>query len=476
MAKNKSDNITLSEAFLEELFFVALKNAMITGIVSDHIKPEFLPDKEFQKLHAAIRSHYKAYKEPISYGKLMQKFDNDDGEDVVDLISEVRDNDYPGTPEALIDDLEKFIVDVKSAQVYEEFGQLYKKSAKKEAQALMIEHSEWLKSFTLKGEAFVEVISTFEQRHTENAIKNQMESQSNITPVNRFYIDDLDALNDGRSLRGQVACFLASSGVGKSHIARHVGKCAAQADGLDVLHFQLEGSKEEVLDAYSGGLIEENSFNFEKARLTPNQLKRVKKQLADISGTIRVRAFPRFNNQVSTIDIVNGIAEYRKATGKNPDMVIIDSMDLLTDASGKNWQPKDERHKRIAVVNDLKDIAGDENCFLCTTTQATISDREWLNDPKNVLTEYNAAEAKGIVRPLTWLISLNQTEDERNDNQQRLHVAKSRFTKKGGTFKIATDYDNEVYYDRERTMQIQRLEVVKNAQAGKDEKPSKNKK
>lgn len=450
----KKNNEALTEEFLYELFFVAFKSNLVAGIVSEHIRPEFLPDKEFQTLHSAIALHYKAYKEPASYGSMMQKFKSDD--DVIDLIAEIRDTDYDGTMDSLIDDLEKYIIDVRSANMYEEFGKLYNKKEKSKAQTLMLAHAEWMRGFTLKGEAFVEVISTFEERHTDNKIKTQAEKASNIRSISRFYIDALDELNAGRNLRGQVACVLAGSGVGKSHGARHIGKCAAE-DGFDVLHFQLEGSKEEVLDAYSGSLVEENSFNFEKAHLSDTQMVAIKKQLALIQGTIRVRSFPRFNNQVSTIDIVNGIAEYRKIVGKNPDLVVIDSMDLMTDASGKNWTPKDERHKRIAVVNDLKDIASDENVFIVPTTQANINDREWLNDPKNVLTEYNAAEAKGIVRPLTWLISLNQTDDERKDNTMRLHVAKSRFTPKGDTFKIATDYDREIFYDRVRSLQLERL-------------------
>ena len=38
----------------------------------------------------------------------------------------------------------------------------------------------------------------------------------------------------------------------------------------------------------------------------------------------------------------------------------------------------------------------------------------------------------------------------------RIHVAKSRFFKKGDTFKIATDYDNEVFFDAQRTLTMRR--------------------
>ena len=126
-------------------------------------------------------------------------------------------------------------------------------------------------------------------------------------------------------------------------------------------------------------------------------------------------------------------------------------MDLLTDARHRNWGAEHERAKRIAVANDLKDLAADEKVWMVVTYQSTIEDRDWLNNESNVLTEYNCSEAKGLARPCTHLISLNQSSAERKENVMRLHIAKSRFFKKGATIKIATDYDNEVFYDSQRT-------------------------
>ena len=67
---------------------------------------------------------------------------------------------------------------------------------------------------------------------------------------------------------------------------------------------------------------------------------------------------------------------------------------------------------------------------MVVTYQSTIEDREWLNDERNVLTEYNCSEAKGLARPCTHLVSLNQSSAERKENVMRLHVAKSRFSRK----------------------------------------------
>ena len=94
---------------------------------------------------------------------------------------------------------------------------------------------------------------------------------------------------------------------------------------------------------------------------------------------------------------------------------------------------------------------------MVVTYQATIENRDWLNDEQNVLTEYNCAEAKGLSRPITHLITLNQSTNEMRENTMRLNVAKSRFFKKGDPFKIATDYENERFYDRERTLNITKV-------------------
>ena len=193
-----------------------------------------------------------------------------------------------------------------------------------------------------------------------------------------------------------------------------------------------------------------------EGKISDTEMRHLEKLVASYAGSITVRSYPRFNAQVSTLDIKNGISEYRKLKGYNPDIVIVDSMDLLTDANRRSWGADHERAKRIAVANDLKDLAADEKVWMVVTYQSTIEDREWLNDERNVLTEYNCSEAKGLARPCTHLVSLNQSSAERKENVMRLHVAKSRFFKKGDTIRIATDYDNEVFYDGQRTLNLNR--------------------
>lgn len=85
---------------------------------------------------------------------------------------------------------------------------------------------------------------TFAERFWRNRHREEEEENSERSRVCRFYIPCLDTLNGGRSLRGQLTCFLASTSVGKSHIAKWIGVRADIDDGLHVLYFQLEGSEE----------------------------------------------------------------------------------------------------------------------------------------------------------------------------------------------------------------------------------------
>lgn len=444
----------LSAEFLYELYATALHQEPLCGILARYMRKEYLPDSSFQRVQEAIIAHYRTYKTPPSYAVLTQTFNED--YDAVELINTFRDYDEGQSAEVMTDMLESYIKGVRLQSVYAEVGKLYNSNEQQKAEKALRDYAEWLAGFTLKSTSFIDVAETFSERYAHNRQREQEEERSVQPRVARFYIPYLDALNGGRNLRGQLTCFLASTGVGKSHIAKWIGTRADIDDGLHVLHFQLEGSEEEALNAYSGGLIAKNAYYYERGKISDTEMRHLEKLVCSYAGSITVRSYPRFNVQVSTLDIKNGISEYRKLKGRNPDIVIIDSMDLLTDAARKAWGADHERAKRIAVANDLKDLASDEKVWMVVTYQSTIEDREWLNDERNVLTEYNCSEAKGLSRPCTHLISLNQSSAERKENVMRLHVAKSRFFKKGDTIKIATDYDNEVFYDMQRTLNLNR--------------------
>ena len=452
MATRQNNNV-LTEEFLMDLFFTCMNNDYVLAVVMEQIKKSYLPDRDFISLFNQLKTYYKEYKKAPTYSILGQSVSRQ--KSVAALLDDIYDSGNELGTEQALEQLENYIKQVRFQQAYKEAGELFNKADHEQASLKLQEYAEWVSTFSLRESEFVDVIGTFGIRFKGNRQKhNAVDKQ---LPITRFYIDELDVMNNGRDLRTQLSVFLAATGVGKSHAARWIGKNACQIDGLNVLHFQLEGSRDEVVNAYSASLVKCSTFRYETGTIRDVEVERMEEMLKSVAGKLYVKSYPKFNSHVSTVDIRNGIQDFKKRYGISPDVVIIDSIDLLIDASGRKYSENGERHKRIAVANDLKDLAADENVWMVGTYQSTIENRDWLNDEKNVLTEFNTTEAKGLARPLTHLITLNQSDRERKEHTMRINVAKSRFFEKGEPFKIATDYENEQFYDRERSLNISKV-------------------
>lgn len=450
---SKSVNNVLSEEFLMDLFKTCMDDVYVLSIVYQHVKSEHLPDRDSITLFKALKRYYGQYKKVPSFSAMREAVSGNRG--AINLLNDIYDNAGGLEINECVHLIEEYLKRVTFQKAYKEAGDAYNKDGYEQASQILNNYVEWEQSFSLTDAEFTDVVSTFKERFYRN--QTQANSQKNAKPITRFYIDELDVRNEGQNLRTQLTCFLAATGVGKTHAARWIGRNACM-DGWNVLHFQLEGSRSEVENAYSASLVLCNAFKYETGAIRKAEFERMAQELEDVSGKLFVRSYPKFNCHVSTLDIQEGIAEFKKKYNIQPDIIIIDSMDLLTDASGRKYGENGERHRRIAVANDLKDLAADENVWIIVTYQSTVENQEWINDEKNVLTEYNTAEAKGLARPLTHLITLNQSSNERKEHVLRINVAKSRFFEKGEVFKIATDYRNECFYDRTRTLNLNKTQ------------------
>lgn len=448
MAK-KTDNV-LTEGFLAELYNAAITDNYICSVVCNHMKDEFLPDQQYQQLTSALKRYFLEYKMAPQYGVLEQMLSQTRA--VSELLDEIRETSTDTEPDALRDQFENYLKLVRFKRIYKEVGKMYDNGEGMKAIKMMETEAKELSAFTLRPDEFIDVAETFDDRLRDNKAKHEDNTRKKL--VNNFYIDELDNLNRGRDLRTQLSVFLAMSGVGKSHLARWIGSNAAYVSGLNVLQFQLEGSASEVMDAYQASLIQTQTFEFENGRIGQHLIDQFHKQLATYSGTLKVKSYSKFGKEVSTTDLRNDCEKYKEKYGFYPDVIIVDSLDLLNDSSGKSWDNKSLRFKRIAVANDLKDMAGELNAWMVATYQATIEKQEVVDDEKFVLNGYNLSEAKGLQRPCTHIISLNQSRREDKENTMRLYVAKARFFKKADPFRICTDYEHERFYDRERTMNL----------------------
>lgn len=448
MAKKEMN--VLTEAYLNELYNTAIENDYMCSVVIQYMKDEYLPSRDYQMLHNALKQHFGQYKRAPKYGVITQIMST--SRSVTELLDEIRDTAVSKDVDSVRDQFEEFLKLVEFKKIYKAIGEKFNSENRTEALHMFQEQSQKMQMFSLKPETFVDVAGTFEQRLNEN--KDRTYAEDGSMPVNSFYIDCLDNLNQARNLRTQLTVWLAMSGVGKSHIARWIGYNGAYVSGLDVLHIQLEGSAAETLDAYSAALIGQSAFSYETGDINQHTVDAFVNQAKKYAGTLKVKAFSKFGQKRTTNDIKAIMDDYKKNFGKYPDICIIDSLDLLLDSTGKSHNKDTLRFLRVSVAEELKDLAAETNCWVNATYQATIESRAWANDEKNVLDGYNLSEAKGLQRPCTHVLSLNRSDRENEEETMRVHVAKSRFFQKGGTYRIATDYDHERFYDRERTLSI----------------------
>lgn len=131
----------LSAEFLYQLYATALHSESLCGVIAQHMRPEYRPDRSFQKIQQAIAAHFRTYKQPPSYAVLTQTFVTD--YDAIELLDTFRDYDEGDNPEAVVDMLEAYIKGVRLQAVYGEVGKLYNQSRQDEAEKVLKAYAQW---------------------------------------------------------------------------------------------------------------------------------------------------------------------------------------------------------------------------------------------------------------------------------------------------------------------------------------------
>lgn len=454
MAKKKIENV-LTEEFLMELYNCAITNNHICAVVTQYMKDEFLPDSTFRIVNTALRDFFRENKIAPKYGIFRQSISTSRA--ALELLDDIQELSTDVDANSVCNQFEQYLKLVQFKKMYKEIGKRFDDGDGMGAIQMFQQNANELAAFSLAPEEASDVAESLELRLMENKERTEGEVNNKKT-VNTFYIDPIDATNAGRNLRTQLSMFAALPGIGKTHVIRWIGYNAAYVSGLDVLHVQLEGSKSEIMDAYQAALLKTTSYAFETGKVSEHSLEMFKKQMEQYSGHLMVYTKDKFGKRVSTTDIRHQCDKFRIRYGKYPDVLLVDSLDLCEDSTGKSYAPKEVRFKRLNVAWDFKDMATELDMWVCVSYQAQVSGelREgFLTDEKKVLTGDNLSEAKGLERPLTHLITINRTYREQDEETLRLHKAKWRFGKNTKpTAKICTDYDNERFYDKERTLNL----------------------
>lgn len=440
-----------NEKFLLSLFEMAFKNKAVSSIMISYMKPDFLPNKEFQALLQEIKKHMHNHQKPPSMKLLFQRFDSPEYDDVYELLVDIEDNDDEFTEDEIIEEFEDFISNVEFIKEYTEIGKIYSKGKKAQAKKILMGLSDRLSNFSIKSEIYDPVIGGFVDRNLEAKADNLADNSEDNRRI-YFGIDEIDVLTDGVK-KGQVVCWMAASGGGKTKAMRWSGVTNAKM-GANVLHIQLEGSKEEALSGYGATLSGIHSSTIEKGRIDADKLSDLEVAFDKIDGEIYVKTFDQFAKSPTTADVRRMISDVEKSNQIKIDLVIVDYLELLNTADNRDWKPQEERFKRLQIVEEFKDIAIEFDNVVLTATQANGVPPSDLNNPDFVLTRYSISEAKNIVQPMTIFLTINKTYEEGKENRVRVFIDKSRFSEDKLTFNICTDYAGDRFCDRKKTREL----------------------
>ena len=258
-------------------------------------------------------------------------------------------------------------------------------------------------------------------------------------------------LNEGGPTKGEVVCYMAGTGVGKSILLPHSGMANVKR-GSNVLHVTLELSKVKTALRYAGGLA-----NVEvAARYEPANRKKmntaIEKAEKSYRGDLAIYEFSP--NEVSISHLAQLIDQLRKNKGWNTDVLVIDYLELMIAA-----RPSDnanEYHRQKTVATELRQLARNEKILVFTATQMNRDDPKSKNGPGPATAGLSrVSESYGKMMPMDYVISANQEMDEYNTDQPqlRLFVAKNRNGPKNTKMTVSINYST-FHMEEKRTTKL----------------------
>lgn len=248
-------------------------------------------------------------------------------------------------------------------------------------------------------------------------------------------------LNEGGPTKKEVLCWMAGTGVGKSILLPHAGMANVKR-GCKVLHITLELSKVKTALRYAGGLA---NVEVSKRYEIPNRKKIMEvmeKAKKTYGGDLAIYEFSP--NEISIHHLKQLIDQLRKSKNWNPDVLVIDYLELLT--CTKEKAKSDEYLRQKMVATEVRQLARNEELLIFTATQTG------RDDPKaagkgaggpQVAGTGKVAESYGKLMPMDYVISANQEMEEYNSDtpQLRLFIAKNRNGPKNKTIPVNINYN-----------------------------------
>lgn len=447
----------LNPGFMAEIFKLMFSDEVIMRIASEYLKYELIP-KEWVGYKFILREAIIQYTEKNklpSIGAICQKLCD---EDVVQLAAKEIKKAALIDREIAIDQLQSFVKETEFELLSRKVHDLYEEGKKEEAIRVNAEESQRIleMSFRSKSGGFQSVFGGFQQRMLERRMDAATITEKPVKIP--FGIDRLDDISFGGMEIGDTTLWIARSGTGKTTVLKWHGYSAA-IRGVPVLHIQLEGGVKACMQIYDQLWSAQSYSDIKSGNISPKDRKKIEqaiKEVKELSSDIEVYGFKKFG-QASMGDVRQLCYDYFNTHGKFPRLVILDSLDLVKTGISKkiDSDPDHKKEKLQTCAQLLKNLADEIGAPIITATQTSdVPFEVWNNSDKVIDRSYTEGD-KTLVKPFSFVFTLNMTIEEKANATARIYVDKLRDYKESQeVITIATNYDKRRFYHRGRTMEM----------------------
>lgn len=447
----------LNPGFMAEIFKLMFSDEVIMRIASEYLKYELIP-KEWVGYKFILREAIIQYTEKNklpSIGAICQKLCD---EDAVQLAAKEIKKAALIDREIAIDQLQSFVKETEFELLSRKVHDLYEEGKKEEAIRVNAEESQRIleMSFRSKSGGFQSVFGGFHERMVERRMESDTVSEKPVKVP--FGIDRLDDISFGGMEIGDTTLWIARSGTGKTTVLKWHGYSAA-IRGVPVLHIQLEGGVKACMQIYDQLWSAQSYSDIKSGNISPKDRKKIEqaiKEVKELSSDIEVYGFKKFG-QASMGDVRQLCYDYFNTHGKFPGLVILDSLDLVKTGISKkiDSDPDHKKEKLQTCAQLLKNLADEIGAPIITATQTSDVPFEVWNNPDKVIDRSYTEGDKTLVKPFSFVFTLNMTIEEKENATARIYVDKLRDYKESQkVITIATNYDKRRFYHRGRTMEM----------------------
>jgi KaiC/GvpD/RAD55 family RecA-like ATPase len=457
---SKKVDAILSPDFVEEMLKLSFSNKAFAELVVENVDLSNFP-RELGGCKAMLKvlsDTMKRTQNLATFGMVEMAFPND--KSVHEKVKEVKALKCPEY-EAMVSQLETFIRRQTFVSTQREISDMYNSGAPEEAMVLLEKRMIEINAFSLtsRKQKFSRIYRDFHRNIGLAQIEAEDETRRQKLP---FGISTLDDLTDGGLPRQDTALMIMRSGVGKSTFLKYVCWYNTAISHNHVLHIQLEGGEKEAVVKFDQMLANTTYAKIMRGDISEDTQKRLQaiiNRAKTVNSDIDVYASEEMLD-MTIGGLTEVIEDYKKEYGYYPDLVSIDSIDLLLTGENKkiDFDPNFIKYRLQKCAQRLKDIAKKYDCAVVTATQTGDVPIEVWNDPSRVITRQNTEGDRTLIKPFSFVFTGNITIEEGKQGIARIFCDKLRnYRNNGIIIRIPTNYENGFFYDLSRSVTEEKI-------------------